>query len=499
MKISRRRVLTGLGGITLGLPWLEKLDGKAFAQAAPARPKRIITMTYAMGIPAGMWVPSATGATFTLPYGTAPLESFKSRCLFVSNLDHTMLDQGGDQFRFGHPGKQEAALTGTLLTGAFPTNNGNSISEILAAPSATGGANCSSIETAIGQSLFAGHPRTSVDLGVDGDQLQIKRTSGFSHEGRSAPVTVDTGPSSALATLFAGLPMGSGSQANAAMTALLQRRKSVLDAVRDSFADLQVGLGSDDQRRLSEHAARIRQVELDVQASPMCAAPTGIPTLGKVPMDQFAALQIKIMAQAMACNLAPVGRIEFVQQQSPRFGIPSLDTTLDAIMATYDWHAMIHGEPLPGTTTYLRPGRSPSVTTYDQHLLDGYRFFVQQYANLLAALDAVPEGPGTTMLDNSMVLLATDFGDGLGHYHGKMGFIVAGNLGKGQRGYHYSGSKPGAGFYDTSTNNVNQFLNSLLDMAGVTAPSGAPPLEQGLQGFLAKIGAPRRIDGLFVS
>jgi Protein of unknown function (DUF1552) len=497
MKLTRRRVLAGLGGITVGLPWLEKLDGKAWAQAAPARPKRVLTMTYAMGTPVKQWVPSAAGATFTLPYVTAPLEKFQSRCLFVSGLDHKMLEQGGSAFTFGHPGKQEAALTGTLTAGAFPTNNANNVSEVLSMPGTTGGANAQSIETLIGQSLFAGHPRPSVDLGVDGDKKLGKVASGFCFEGRSAAVTVDCGPMSAFTSLFANLPMGS--QADAALAQLKLRRKSVLDAVRDSFADLQVGLGADDQRRLSEHAARIRQVELDVQASAVCAAPLGIVNPMTLSMDQLAPLQIKVMAQAMACNLAPVGRIEFVNQQNPRFGVAALDSTLDAVKATFDWHAMVHGDPLPGTTAFLRPGRDPSVTTYDQRLLDGYRFFVQQFANLLAALDAIPEGPGTTMLDNSILILATDFGDGLGHYHGKMGYVVAGNLGRAKGGYHHMAANPADGIYGPSSNNVNQLLNSIADMAGVTDSGGAPIAEFGLQGFLKKIAAPRRIDALFAS
>jgi Protein of unknown function (DUF1552) len=497
MRITRRRVLTGLGGLTVGLPWLEKLDGRAWAQAAPARPKRVITMTYAMGTPTGQWIPSASGATFTLPYVTAPLEKFKSRCLFVSGLDHKMLEQGGNAFVFGHPGKQEAALTGTLTAGAFPTNNANGVTEILAMPTTTGGANGPSIETLIGHALLAGHPRPSVDLGVDGDQKLGKVASGFCFEGRSAPVSMDCSPASAFASLFANLPMGP--QADAALAQFKLRRKSVLDAVRDSFSELKVGLGGDDQRRLSEHAARIRQVELDMQASAICAAPQGIASPAKLSMDQLAPLQIRVMAQAMACNLAPVGRIEFVNQQNPRFGIPALDSTLDAVKATFDWHGLVHGDPLPGTTAFLRPGRGPAVTTYDQRLLDGYRFFVQQFADLLQALDAIPEGPGTTVLDNSLVILATDFGDGLGHYHGKMGYIVAGNLGRAQRGFHFAAAKPADGIYGPSSHNVNQLLNSIVDMAGVTdaGGAGAPLAEFGLQGFLKKIAAPRRIDALF--
>ena len=32
--LSRRRFLTGLGGVTVGLPWLERLNGTASAQSA---------------------------------------------------------------------------------------------------------------------------------------------------------------------------------------------------------------------------------------------------------------------------------------------------------------------------------------------------------------------------------------------------------------------------------------------------------------------------------
>jgi hypothetical protein len=498
MKITRRRALVGLGGITVGLPFLEKLDGKAWAQTAPTKPKRVITMTYAMGTPVGQWLPSAAGATFTLPYVTAPLEKLKSKCLFVSGLDHKMLEQGGSSFVYGHPGKQEAALTGTLTAGAFPVNNGNKVSEILASPGQTGGANAMSVEALIGQSLTSGQPRRSVDLGVDGGQRLTKAASGFCFEGRSAPVSMDCNPVSAFSTIFSNLPTSMpGAAPNPAIAQLKLRNKSVLDAVRDSFNDLKVGLGSDDQRRLSEHAARIRQIELDQQASASCAPPTGIAAATKLSMDQLAPMQIRILAQAMACNVAPVGRLDFMNQQNPRFGIAGLDSTLDAVKATYDWHAMVHGDPLPGTTSFLRPGRAASVTTYDQRLLDGYRFFVQQYADLLTALDSIPEGQGTTVLDNSMVILATDFGDGLGHYHGKMGYIIAGNTGTAKRGWHHSAANPADGIFGKSSANVNQLLNSILDMAGVTGADGMPVPEFGLQGFLKKISAPRRIDALF--
>lgn len=498
MTLSRRRFLKGIGGITVALPWLEQLAGRtAFAQTMGARPRRVIVVTYQMGIPVGQWKPSADGTGFALPYVTAPLEPFRDRCLFVSDLDHEVLNEGGSAFRFGHPGKTQGALTGTLTTGAFPTNNNNHIDDILSSGVSTdGGANSESIEQRIGASLRANQPFSSVDLGIDGARRQESLPSRFFFESRATPVTMEGTPMAAFDRLFAGVMPGNN-EAERALRDLRSRNKSVLDAVRASFADLARDLGSDDRRRLDEHAARIRQIELNPAPPPSCERPTGIQALNNPRMDQLAPPMIEILAQAMACDLAPIGRLEFIHQQSPRFGIPALDNTLDATVGEYDWHAMVHGDPLPGTSEFLRPGRDESVTTYDSRLLDGYRFFVQQFADLLAALDRFPEGQGTTVLDNSLVILATDLGDGGGHYHGKMGYIMAGNLGGARRNFHFSGAGADARPYTPSRYNVTQLLNSILDMAQVTDGAGQPVTDFGLRGFIERTGAPRRIDALF--
>ena len=78
-----------------------------------------------------------------------------------------------------------------------------------------------------------------------------------------------------------------------------------------------------------------------------------------------------------------------------------------------------------------------------------------------------------------------------------MGYVLAGNLGGARKGFHFRGSVANANFYTASQFNVSQLLNSVLDMAGVTTAAGAPVTDFGLKGFLTKISAPRRIDGLF--
>ncbi len=510
MKLSRRHALLGLGGITLGLPWLEELHGAAHAQTLPAGPKRVIVVSYAMGVPLGQWRP--TGSALTLPYVTAPLEAFKQRCLFVSAIDNMVLETGGNAFIYGHPGKKESALTGTLTSGAFPSNNTNQMSELLAQVSTTGGANGPSVEYLIGQALKKNHPLTSVDLAVNGDANLYgtgeKVTSEFFFEGRDNPVTMMARPAAALAKVFAGVK-ASGTQpseADLAYKALRERNKSVLDAVRSSFKELRQGLSREDQRRLDEHAALVRQLEVEISVSAGCSIPTDIAAGSDykgADMGRLSQSMIKLLTHAMACELAPVGRLEFVAQDSPRFGVEPVDTLLSGVAgAGYNWHSLVHGDPLPGTSASMRPGRG-GATAYDQRLLDGYRFFVQQFADLLTALDAVQEGPDTTVLDNSLVVLASDLGEGLGHSNHKMGYILAGNLGTAKKGVHFDGGPKqaftvgGPYYYAPSSFNVNQLLNSMLDMAGVVDAQGKP-VTMGLGGFLQSRSAKRRIDGLFV-
>lgn len=507
--LTRRRLLRGLGGITLGLPWLEKLEGTAHAQSGG--PRRVIVMTYAMGVPLGMWRPNGNGGAMTLPYVTEPLTPFIDRSLFVSAIDNRVLEAGGDPFVWGHPAKQEAALTGTLTTGAFASSNDNRLEEVRADAVPEGAANNASVEHVIGQFLRDGQPMMSVDLGVDGDTMpewggqQATQSSYFCFEGKGNAISVTLHPWQAFDNLFGGFTTDEGpSPEQEALRQLRARNKSVLDAVRDSFVDLRQGLAAADQRRLDDHAERIRQVELDLALSDACTVPSAVsarPNLQGLRMDEQAPTQLTLLARAMGCDLAPVGRLEFMNQQSPRFGKTDLDATLDSV-TDYDWHAMVHGDPLPGTTEFLRPGRDEGRTDYDPRLLDGYRFFVEQYAALLGELDAIPEGPETSVLDNSLVILASDLGEGLGHGMGKMGYILSGNLGGARTAFHLDAGpaeefEPGGGyFYSASRYNVNQLLHSILDMAGVVDEQGAPA-NIGLAGYLENIGADRRIDELF--
>src|SRR5689334_22620586 len=101
---TRRQVLTGLGGITLTLPLLEKLSPVAYAQTLPGLPRRILVVAHEGGTVRSHSIPTGVGSSFTLPYITAPLAPFQDRCLFVSGLDNQVANLA-QYSRFGHPAK----------------------------------------------------------------------------------------------------------------------------------------------------------------------------------------------------------------------------------------------------------------------------------------------------------------------------------------------------------------------------------------------------------
>ena len=459
--MRRRRFLTGMGGLAVGLPFLRKFASDAQAGMADDAPTRVIVMTYAMGTHVPMWRPTATGSNFELGSIMTSMEPFKDRSLYISNTPHSVLDVGGSAYVWGHPAKKEATLTGTLMQSSFTGDGSNHIDN--AVESSPDGfdrtPNNESVENLIGDRLRdPGHTRGSVDLGIFGPGgVRDAATSDFFYEGPANPVTVNAHPGLALASVFNGVNPDDN-EPDEAWLALQRRRKSVLDGVRDAFVDLRQGLDREDRATLDDHADKIRQIELDTPPLIACSLPDGIPdddnAYAGMSMSDLGPLQNRIMAHAMGCSLAPIGRIEYLDQHDPFFGIPEVD---DAPPPEQGWHAVVHAQPSEGWA----PDHPVRIR--------GFTFFAEMFADLCTQLDSLVEGPdGRTVLDNSLVVLASDYGEGDGHGSHDMCFLVVGNSGPGRRGYHFDGSG----------HNVNRVLTSLVHMAGATDVT-----EFGMQGF----------------
>lgn len=511
--LSRRRFLQGAGGVAVALPFLEALERTARAQSV-TRPKRIIAIGYPMGAPYEHWMPTGPDGNLTLPHVTAPFEPIKNKCLFVSRSTRRIVDLYGE-LKFGHPAKKETAFTATLPVALFQSsNNDNHIDHVLSSGVSSdeyigSPANNESIETLVGNYIRTNaHSRASINLSVGSHRNSGGRSNGsnaFFWEGRGAAVTTEYNPKKAFDDLFSGL-VAPGASSDPVLDRLRARNKSVLDAVRENFSVLRRDLGADDRQRLDAHAERIRDLELDIRYAATCSAPTfgsaempssqqspgesdgdymdrlfGETSPGggiSSPMAKTAPLMVRILAHAMACDIAPLGRLAFTEGDNPFFGVPSIDDEIGNYQSRAAWHTVVHHIDNTNTRTGMpsRPrGGGPGY--YAPELLDGMRFFSQQMAGLCILLNQIPDGVnGETALDNTLVVMTSDLGEGDGHGPSDTCFAMAGNFAGGRGGRSLRLDQ--LGYHDTHV------LVSIANIFDVRDSNGTPINEFGLRGFV---------------
>jgi hypothetical protein len=195
-------------------------------------------------------------------------------------------------------------------------------------------------------------------------------------------------------------------------------RKSALDYSLGEIATIQPRLAASDRMRVDSYQQSLREIEKRLQGAPGGPAPGApaaggggacpAPTVG-APMDvkakpnfpMVAKLQIDLMVASFQCGITNVASLQFGN---------SVD------QCTYPWlgvrrsgHDLSHG----GSRA-----EQPKV----------YRWYAEQFAYLLGKLQAVPEGAGT-MLDNTVVMWVSEFGNSFSHSLRNVLWFVMGNVG----------------------------------------------------------------------
>ena len=83
----------------------------------------------------------------------------------------------------------------------------------------------------------------------------------------------------------------------------------------------------------------------------------------------------------------------------------------------------------------------------------GFGWYAQVVANLIEQLDSVPEGDGT-MLDNTLILWISEFGDGGTHDVTNLPVMLAGGVGRLEHGRHIRAAGKTTGDLYTSIFNL---------------------------------------------
>jgi hypothetical protein len=191
----------------------------------------------------------------------------------------------------------------------------------------------------------------------------------------------------------------------------VERKRSVLDAVRQDAALLRKGLPKEDEMRLDEHLSSIRDLERAIASLP--------PEYQKVaePEEDFdmkdwpriAKIQSDLLANALATGQTRVASYMLTKCQG---------------LARFPW--LGHTAARHHDYTH-KDGKAPGERGAEgQRILrDICRWHVEEFAYLVAKLKSIPEGAGS-VLDNTALLFVHEHAEAGPHKSNGMIALVAG-------------------------------------------------------------------------
>ncbi len=370
MSLDRRHFLAalGLGAGSLCLPSL----GRRVSAHAGTPPSRLIVMFTQHGTwhdgwamnPAGLpddqaWVHELADTTVEeFSPALAPLHPFRDRIAVVDGL--AMLSGDADPAAvLRHEIGQAQALTGEMvkIVGGIPLGGAPSIDQIVADHIARPD-RLRSIEIGVGEPPF------SINYRDDRQQLPF--------EGR---------PSVVFDRLFGLVNGGSGA------SGVLAEQGSLLDEAAGRFDALAARLDAEDRHKLELHRDLVREVETRVQGLRSVSCEAGSRPGGAGDYDEDFSASVRMLVSAMSCDIVRVATLHLGDVPAERLGLPGVHV--------HDDHAHnIWNDP-----------------TSAQVMTDWGAYHSTQLAELLAALDAIPEGDGT-MLDDTLVVWVSELADG---------------------------------------------------------------------------------------
>lgn len=385
VRLSRRAVLRG-AGVAVALPTLDAmlddrglLHAQAWAQAAPP-PVRLVTFFLPNGFPVeNRFVPRETGAGYTITPCLDPIKAHVPGFTVLSNVQGRggtcMHASGLTAFGTGLPHMKTGA-TGPSLDQVAARRNGMSTRF---------------------PSLVVGVQSAPIP-GTNGNSTDIFLNVSWQDANQPSPADREPGP------LFARL-FGNGPQDDKAYALLRRNRRSVLDYLIGEVGRWKPRLGASDNARLDAHLSGLRELErrlpLETEAPAACSAPAmgNAAPMGYVAKAQ---LQCTLFATALACRLTSYGC--FI------YGIGA-------------------GDGGPDPAYGLAGNQHQETHANKQDVMQKFTSVQMQTVKLfLDKLKGTQEGT-RTLLDNSLIMVGTELGNGTTHSPNDLPFVIAGGAG----------------------------------------------------------------------
>jgi Protein of unknown function (DUF1552) len=406
--LSRRTLLRG-AGVTLALPFLEAM-APTRARAQAATPQRFFAFFYPNGTDPSQWEPTGGALSPTsLPACLVDLAGFESERIWpaqgsiVSDVTVvTGIDHSGVCTDIHVPSLALSAHKGTKnnFTPGAPT-----LDQYLADP------------------LRGGTPFRNLALSATPSTDIAQGTLSFREDGQ--PETIIRSPRQLFTNLFGkSTPPTDGATGDGA-----QRQKALLDLVLADATRLRARLGRADQDRLDQYLTAVDELETQLEGTETseCVAPAEPPSGGD--WHTQAKLFIDLAVLAFACDLTRVVALQY----SDSWGVNYPDYVLgDGIMGVGDWSDHFISHKLDDTdraTDLDGLDRAEAMRIANARVIATSRFKVRRYAYLVDQLKKITT-PNGTLLDESLVLYASENGDGDSHARTRMPVLLAGHAGQ---------------------------------------------------------------------
>lgn len=235
-QVSRRTVLKGLGSVAVGLPLLEEmLIQPVLAAAKPDVPVRAFNVFFGLGIPAPLQTEGFEGVL-------EPLQPLADKLLIMRNVDQVRCDESGINAHFDG------------ASGAFTAEP----------PDGEAKSGGPSIDQVIRKSLYPqGQPAGTVPTLVAGTFFRRSRVSRYVHSYNfdgTVAATMQERPRDVFDRVF-GTLAGVSDDGDVRQQRL---RRSVLDSVVDQYkfyTGPNSPLGSTSRAKVADHLDRIREFE----------------------------------------------------------------------------------------------------------------------------------------------------------------------------------------------------------------------------------------------
>ena len=397
VRLSRRSLLKGLTAagspVVVGLPPLVAMfnsNGTAYA-AGPAGLEKPIESRFVLwfngnGITERFWIPSEEGTDYAMTPCLSPLAPFRNDFHVLSGVDNAAAKGMGN----GHTNSMSGLMTGTHFTGRGPS--GPSIDQVIAAK--------------IGDdSRFR-----SLQIGVSQESFGESMQRNMSWSGYERALPPEMIPHRLFDRLFGEREEG-----------WVNRKRSILDAVREDATLLKKKLPADDQARVDEHLSGIRDMERAIAGLPPEYAKVDPPDFDGDMKDwpRIAKLQSDLLVKAFATRQTRVASYMLTKCQGlSRF--PWLGYT------SARHHDYTHAD-----------GKAPGADGVEGQrvLRDICKWHVEEFAYLVAKLKATPEGDGT-LFDNTVLAYVHEHAEANPHKNSGLAMLVAGGSKKMARGRH---------------------------------------------------------------